>query len=484
MGEKTLKEKTFSGLSWSATDKLFQQLFVLISGILLARMLGKENYGLIGVLAVFTGMANLLQESGFTSALIRKKNAQQDDYMTVFYTNICISFILYLILFICAPVISDFYDKPILTPLARFIFLSFLFNSFAVIQNAKLIKEINYRLTAKINLFSVLVSYSSALIMAYFGFGVWALAVQIVTISFMRTICLWIFGEWRPGGSFSKDSFKEFFSFGSKLVAGGIMNSFTTNIPQNIIAKQYTLGVTGLYNQAFKLFNTVSDFLSGTIQNVPFTVLSNINEEQRLKNANRKFIRAKAFIIFPLFMGMMLVAEPFVTALLGSQWEGTAPILQLLCIGGIFGSLDSSNGDILRVKGKAGRILSLEIFRNVILAIVLIACVVFRINYLYLVGGLSATYFIKYLLSAYIANKTIDYKIYELIKDIFPYFFVASFCIFCGYLFRFLIDNQLLLLIFQIIFVGLLYICILFFSGSVLVRETFDIMKKLFRKKD
>lgn len=478
MKEKTLKEKTVSGLSWSALDKLFQQLFVFASGVLLARMLGKESYGLIGVLAIFTGMANLLQESGFTTALIRKKIPTQSDYITVFYTNISIGIGLYIILFFMAPIIGNYYNQPILVPLARFLFLSFLFNSFAIIQNAKLLKEINYKLITKINFFSVLISYTVALLLAYLGYGVWALASQIVTISLMRSTCLWVFGKWKPAGSFSTKAFKEFFSFGSKLVIGGMLNSFSTNIPQNIIAKQYSLGITGLYNQATKLYNTVADFLAGTIQSVPFTVLSNIEDTTELKNAARKFVRVKAFVVFPLFIGMILVAKPFIISLLGVEWAGTAPILQLLCVGGLFSSLDSSNGDILRIKGKSGKILSLEIFRNVLILIVIILCLSFKFGYLYLVGGLSLTYFIKYVISSYICNKDIDYKMMELLRDLFPYFLITLLATFCGYMLQYVIANFLLLTICQISLVGLIYISLLYFFGSVIVKEAITVLKK------
>lgn len=483
MGEKSLKEKTVSGLSWSATDKLFQQIFIFLCGILLARMLTKESYGLIGVLGIFTGIANLLQESGFTTALIRKKNATEDDYVTVFYTNIAISIILYLILFFLAPLIGSFHDNPELVPLSRFVFLSFLFNSFAIIQTAKLLKELDYSLKTKINLFSVLISYGCALLLAYLGYEAWALASQIVIITFVRSVCLWIFGKWRPKGRFSYTSFREFFSFGSKLVAGGVMNSFTTNIPQNIIEKQYSLGVTGLYAQASRLFNTIFDFVTGTIQAVPFPVLSSIDDEVRLKKAFRKFIRAKALVICPLFMGMILVAQSFISALLGSKWDGTAPILQLLCIGGFFASMDMSSNDLLRVKGKAGTILSLEVFRNILIAMVLIVSILLKADYLYMVGGLSATYLIKYIASLYITNKIIGYKTSELLKDLLPYFAVALFSVLCGYLLKYIIPSQLLLFICQIIFVGIIYFSILYFSGSVLVKETLDLIKKSILKK-
>ncbi len=225
MEEKSLKDKTASGLSWSVLDKLFQNGFVLVCGILLARIIDRDNYGLTGVLMIFVGLANVLQESGFTSAIIRKKNITQSDYITVFYTNISIGIILYLILFFLAPTISSVYEEPILTPLARFMFLSFVFNSFAVVQNAKLIKEINYKLITKINTFSVFTTYSIALLLAYLGYSVWALASLSVVWPFLKMVCFWLFSKWRPSGSFSKESFKELFAFSSKLLLGSFINS-------------------------------------------------------------------------------------------------------------------------------------------------------------------------------------------------------------------------------------------------------------------
>lgn len=471
MKEKTLKEKAFSGFSWSLADKLFQQVFVFISGIVLARILDKENYGLMGILTIFVAMANLLQESGFGVALIRKRNTTQDDYITTFYTNITISISLYLILFFSAPYISDYYDKPILTPLARFLFLSFLFNSFGSIQNALLIKEVNYKEIAKINLISVFISYSVSLVLAFLGFGVWALAAQIVVLSFFRTGGLWIWGGWRPSGAFSFKIFKEFYSFSFKLIIANLLNSISTNIPQNIIAKQYSFGITGLYNQANRLYNVVTSFLLGTILNVPFTVLSQIEEISRFKKAVRKFMRANALIIFPTYMGMILIAQPFILSLLGEKWIEAAPILQLLSVGGLFYSLDVINNDILKIKGKSGVILFLDMIRNLLLFLAIAITLIFKYHYLYLVAGLSLTYAVRYIMGACYINKVIQYRILELMKDIFPYMFVAFFAVICGYFLKYVISSQLLLFICQIVLVGFIYIGILYFGGSILVKE-------------
>lgn len=477
MEEKSLKEKTASGLSWSTLDKLFQNGFVFISGILLARMVSKSDYGLMAVLAIFVGLANILQESGFTSALIRKKDITQSDYITVFYTNIIIGLFLYLILFFAAPLIGNYYNKPILTSLSRFLFLSFVFNSFSVVQNAKLIKEVNYKLITKINSLSVFISYSIALLLAYLGFGVWALASQTVLWTFLKMSFFWLFNKWKPSGAFSKNSFKELFSFSSKLLIGGIINSVMANIPQSIIGKHYSMGIGGLYNQAYRNFNAAGDILTGSVYSVSFPILSSVHDNARLKNIFRKFIRIKALIIFPMFMGMILVAKSFMH-ILGNDWLDAAPILQLLAIGGIFIGLETANGDIQRIKGKSSIILYLTIFQAILILITIGIPLILKLNYLYYIVGITTTYVFRYIVSTAVSIKMIDYKKTELLKDLSPYFTISLFCTSCGYFLRFVIPNSTLLMVSQIIFVTLLYFGILYISGSKVLREAVEYILK------
>lgn len=474
MKEKSLKDKTVSGLSWSVLDKLFQNAFVFVAGILLAQQVEKENYGLIGLLAVFIGLANILHESGFTSAIIRKKNITQSDYTTVFYLNITIGISLYLILFFLAPLISSYYEKPILTPLARFVFLSFLFNSFAVIQNARLIKEINYKLITKINSFSVFVSYSVTIALAYFDFGVWALATQVVLWTFLKVCCLWIFSNWKPSGSFSKESFKELFTFSSKLMLGSIINTVMVNIPQNIIGKYYSLGIGGLYNLSYRNYSSANDLLSGSVYSVSYPILSSIHDDDhRLKYIFRKFVRIKAFIVFPMFMGIMLVAGSFMH-ILGEQWLSAAPILQLLCIGGIFSGLESANADIQRIKGKSGVILGLTIMHALLVFSAICIPYIFHFDYMYYIAGISSTYIARYVVSSIIAGRLLGYTIIENIKDLLPYFGISLFCIFCGYLLGYIIAEPVTLMICQVISVSSLYFGILYLAKARILREAIE----------
>ena len=478
MSEKSLKEKTVSGFKWSTADRLFQQFFVLISGIALARMIDKENYGLIGVLAIFTGIANILQESGFTSAIIRKKNISQSDYITVFYTNIFIGVFLYLLLFFLSPYISQYYEKPVLIPLSRFIFLSFLFNSFSVVQNARLLKELNYKFLTKNNISAIFISYSTALVLAWLGYGVWALAFQMVTMSFVKTFNLWFFSKWKPRGSFSTATFREFFSFSFKLMCGSILNVTMANIPQNVISKQYSFGIVGLYNQAYRLYCTVMDFLAGTTLSISYPVLSAIDDDLRLKRVYRKFIRIKAFIVFPLFIGMILLARPFIHLLLGERWLDAYPVLQLLCIGGIFSALDSSNIDMLRLKGKSGTVLSLIIFQGVLMACVIAAFFIFQLNYLYLVAGMAVTNFLKYLITTIITNRHIEYKIKELFFDLLPYGAISLLAFVFVYCFFYLVPGLIVQLILGITFFSVIYLGVLYYLDSKIVKDFFGVLTK------
>ena len=478
MSEKSLKKKTFSGLGWSSVDKIFQQIIAFVSVIVLARMLSLEDYGLVGLVAIFSGLSNVLIDSGFTAALIRKKNVTQSDYLTVFYSNIAVATFLYLVLFFCAPLISDYYNEPVLTPLSRVVFLSFLFSAFGVVQNAKLLKEINYKLITKSNIVAILISYSAALALAWLGYGFWALVAQIVIQPLIKTCYFWIFTKWRPSGSFSKKSLKEFFSFSSSIAIGGILGTINTNIPQNVLGKVYSSGVVGLYNQANRLFNTVSDFLFGSILSVPYSTLSSIDDDERLKRVFRKFVRVKSFIVFPMFMGMILVADSFVNVFLGSKWNDAVPILQLLCIGGIFNSLDTSNGDILKIKGKSGIILLFIFLQTMFIIGAIALTIVFKLDYMWIVASISITYILRYIAQSIFTCRIINYKSTESFMDLLPYFAIASISIGIGYGMSYLISHKLILMLVQIPLVATVYIGTLYFLGSAIIKELIDVLKK------
>ncbi len=474
MSAKSLKEKTLLGFAWSGLDKLLQQVIVIVGGIFLARNLLDTDYGLLGVLAIFTAIANIFQEGGFSAALIRKNDVSEKEYNTIFYFNIFISIFLYIILFFCAPLISYFYKNPALTNLARFLFVSCIFNSLSLIQAVQIAKKIDYKQMAKASLISVIFSYALALFFAYKGFGPWALAIQVVSLSFFRCVCLWIFNAWRPTLIFSKRSLKELFTFSSHILASNFLNTFTINIIPSILGKCYTISQAGFYMQANK-FYAASELMIESMHPVTYPVL--VEASDRIKKVSRKIIRFTAFISFPAFLLIALIANPAICSLIGDRWLPSVPILQILCIGGIFHSLNFTNTHIIKVKGKSSFILKFEIIRNILTLFMILISVSFRLNYLYMISGLSLVCFINYILTSIETHRLIGYKFKEQCKDILPYAGLASVAILSGYLLKFIIDKPLVLMISQILLAGSIYLLTTWSLGSALMKEIVQIIR-------
>ncbi|MFV0469478.1 MAG: lipopolysaccharide biosynthesis protein, partial [Dysgonomonas sp.] len=363
---ESLKEKTVSGLKWTGIEKLFLYIFVFFAGIFLNRKLFDEDYGLVAVLSIFTYLANALQDSGFPQALIRKKDVTEADYNTVFYFSISIGIFLYTVLFFCAPLIADSYNEPKLVNLSRFIFLSFVFNAFSSVQSTQITKSVNYKLNTKISIASTILSYSLAISLAFLGYGPWALASQMVALQGFRMIFLWIGNRWRPQLMFSIDSFKSLFGFGSNLLLKSILDTISTRITPNIIGRYLGLAQTGIYDNGNRWYGTCFDFVSGTILNVTYPILSKVDEGSEMTRIYRKIVRTTSFIVFPMFLGLFLIARPFMLITIGEKWAGSIGVLQILAIGGIFIALNALSMHIIKIKGKSSYILYTELIYTVL----------------------------------------------------------------------------------------------------------------------
>lgn len=252
MSEPSLKQRTIGALLWNLLDRMGQQVLLFIVGVLVANILSVEDYALVGMLAIFSAIANIVLDSGFSAALIRKQDATETDYNSVFYFNIFISACLYLLLFVCSPLIAGFFNQPLLTDLARVIFLALPFNSLSLIQTTLLNKQVSFKILTKINLIALTASGIGSLAMAYGGMGVWTLAWQPVILAFLRTVLLWFFNKWRPQLLFSISHIKELFGFSSNLLLAGLVNSIFTNIYSVAIGKLYPPVQLGYYSQGNK----------------------------------------------------------------------------------------------------------------------------------------------------------------------------------------------------------------------------------------
>lgn len=468
----SLKNKAISGVFWNSLDKIL----VFIFGIVLARVLSETDYGYVAALSIFIFIAYTFQDSGFSEALIRKKNASQKDYSTIFYISLIIGIVLYAILFFSMPFISEFYDAPLLTPLARVLFIALLLNSLSVIHNVQLIKSLNYKLLGNINVACNLISYGVAIVLAFMGYGPWALIMQTLVNASARSILLLIFHKWKPSREFSKESLGELFGFGSKLLATNILRSISSNLTPNAMAKYYSLSEAGYYSQANKWYSTATNLLWGSVQNITYPIFSAIDNGERLIRVYRKIMRSLAFISFPFFMGIILIAKPIIVVLLTDKWLMSVPILQILCVGAIFESLNAANQNIVKVKGKSGVLLFFETIKTVLVVGSIICLIFLKANYLYLICAVSFISAVNMFLYSFSISKYIDYNFTKFMKDILPYFVISALCMACSYLFTFIVQNNILLILCQTITFGFLYLGITYWFGSKISREVLEIV--------
>ena len=476
---KTLKEKTIWALIWNVLDKVGQQIILFLVGIMVARILSTEDYALVGMLAIFTALANIVIESGFSAALIRKNDATEKDYSSVFYFNLAASILVYFILFFCAPFIADFYNQPSLTLIARIVFLAIPVNSLSLIQTTILTKQINFKKLTKVNFISLLASSLLSLYMAYAGYGVWTLVVQPVSLAIVRSMLLWVVSNWRPVREFSFQSIKELFAFASNLMLSSIINTGFLNIYSVFIGKFYPLQQLGYYSQGGKMSDMGVSTIYGSIQSATFPIFSSIQDDkERLQRAYRKTIRFTSFLTFPAMIGMVLVGNPFIRIALTDKWANAIPFFQLLCAGGIFTILTAINSNFLKVSGRSDILLKLEVFKLIVTAIALV-CTLHQSVWVMVAGQVVARLII-YLSNVVMVHKHGDYPGWYQIKDIMPYMLMSLFLFACLYPLSLVISNLVLLLIAQVLLFGAAYIGLNKWLGSAIFDE---IITMIFKKK-
>ncbi len=420
----TLKQKAINGILWNASDRLSQQSIRFVILIILARLLLPEEFGLIGMLAIFMAMAQSLIDSGFGQALIQKKDANQVDFSSVFYLNLVLGFIMFLLIYAAAPLIAHFFNEPQLINISRFMGLIFIFHSLSLIQTTFLIKNIDFKTQTKVGIVTVTISGIIGIILAYKGFGIWSLAVQNVSMVFFRSLMLWILSKWRPAFMFNMKSIKSLFSFGSKLLVSGLLSQFFENIYYLIVGKAFDARTLGYYNQANRFQQYPSQNMTSIVENVTFPVFVQIQDDNnRLKRGFRKALKTLAYFNFPLMIGLIAIAKPLFGFLLTEKWLPAVPYFQLLCVIGVFYPIQSLNLNILKVKGRSDLLLKLEIIKKGIIIIAIAVCLPFGI--LALIIGQVIVTFIAYFINTYYSERFIGYGTKKQIIDIMPYLFIS-----------------------------------------------------------
>jgi len=420
-----LKQKTISGFTWSFIESIIGQGITFFVGIILARLLSPQEFGLIGMLTIFIALSQLLTDSGFSHALIRKQNCTQQDYSTVFYFNIVLGISLYVLLFLAANTISIFFREPILKPLIRVIGLAIIINSFTIIQNTLLTKQINFKLQAKISVVSFFISGIISIYMAYTGWGVWSLVALTLFKHSINSVLLWFWNKWKPLWCFSKKSFVELFSFSGKLFVTQLIDALYRNLYYVIIGKYFSAAELGYYTRAEQFQSLPSVNLQGIIGRVSYPVLATMqNDTPRLRDTYKKLIRSTMLITFVLMLGMAASAKPMILSLVGEKWEPCIMYLQLLCFVGIFYPLSALNLNILYVKGRSDLALRIEIIKKVLFVPVFVLAVMWGIKIMIL--SMIILSLISSFINSYWSGRLIGYSFFEQIKDIIPSFLIAA----------------------------------------------------------
>lgn len=417
--EESLKNKTVKGIVWSSVERFSVQGIQFLVMIVMARLLTPKDYGLVGMVAIFIAVAQSLVDSGFSQALIRKQNRTETDNSTVFYFNIVVGILLYLVLFAIAPWVADFYNSPELTALMRVICLSVVFNSFVVVQRALLTVNIDFKTQAKASLTAAVVSGVIGIGMAYSGFSYWSIVAQQLVNLGLNTLLLWIFTRWRPRWIYSWGSFRELFTFGSKLMFSGLLDVVYRNMYLLVIGKVFTASSLGYYTRANQFAEFPSSNLTGIMQRVTYPVLCQIqDDDERLAQIYRRFLRLSAFLIFPLLVGLSAVAEPFVLLLLKEQWLFAATLLQIICFAMMWYPIHAINLNLLQVKGRSDLFLRLEIIKKAIA--VLILCVTIPMGLIAMCVGQILSSLIALIINTNYTGKLIQVGFLRQMRDLLP----------------------------------------------------------------
>mgnify|MGYP001351713584 CR=1 FL=1 len=421
-----LKQKTISGLLWSIIDNFAKYGLQFIVGIILARLLSPTEFGLVGMITIFISISNSLVDSGFSQALIRKKNAEAKDFSTVFIFNLAFSIIVFGILFFSAKAIGSFFEQPKLVMLVRVFAINIIINAFALVQRTKLTKDLDFKTQTKISILSGAISGLLAIILAYNGAGVWSLVAKTTIFNIITVLLLWYLSKWKPQLVFSSQSFKELFSFGSKMVAAGLLDTIYRNIYYVVIGKYFTVAELGYYTRAEQFNNLPSSNLTTVIQRVSYPALSQLqNDTQRLKLGYKKVIISTMFVSFISMLGMAAIAEPMILTLIGEKWEQSIVYLQMLCFVGMLYPLHGINLNMLKVQGRSDLFLKLEIIKKIIAIPTIVIGVFFGIKIMII--GMIINSIIAYFLNSYWSGKFINYPMREQILDITPSFLLALF---------------------------------------------------------
>lgn len=419
-----LKNRAIKGVGWSAIERFFTQGVSFLLQLILARLLMPSDYGIIAMLAIFLQVAQVFVDSGFANALIKKQNCTEQDYSTVFYFNLAISFLIYLLFFVISPLIADFYNILEITDVMRFVSLIIILNALCIVQRTKLIKIIDFKSQAKVSFGSILLSGLIGLFLAYHGYGVWALCWQTVSNGIFQNIFLFLSVKWVPSLTFSSKSFKELFNYGSKLLGASVISVIYNNLYTIVIGKKFQAVELGYYSRADQFARFPSSNIGNILSRVMFPVFSKIqDDDEKLYVAYRKIIRCSSFFIFPIMIILAVIASPFVKVVLTEKWMNMVTLLQILCLSYMWDHLNLLNLNLLYVKGRSDLVLKLELIKKLLAVLILIVTIPYGV--IVMCYGLVLYSLIAFYLNAYYTKRLLMLSFFIQLKDVLPFIFAS-----------------------------------------------------------
>lgn len=420
MAEKSLKQKAASGMAWTAVQKYAKMGIQFISGIILARLLTPYDYGCIGMLSIFMVLAEAFIDGGFGAALIQKKQPTQADYSTIFFWNIGMAVVMYAVLFLCAPAIARFYDIPLLRDVLRVQGLVLFIYAFNIVQRNQLKKQLNFKVLSIVTIVTSLIALSVTIVMAYKGFGVWALVAQYLITAAVPAIVFWFFIKWRPVWTFSRQSFRELFGFGFYMFLTHLIEQFSTQLTGLVIGKVYRPATLGYYSKALSTERLASHTISSIMSQVTYPLYAEVQDDRAvLINMIRRLTMTISYITFPMMFILMMIARPMFVLLYSERWVQSIPYFQVLCIAGLAACLQSVNLQSVSAIGRSRAMFTWTVVKRVVgLCAMIGGLLLFGMKGL--LAGVIINAWFSYFVNISMVSRHVGYKWSRQLLDILP----------------------------------------------------------------
>lgn len=450
MPNQSLKNKTVTGVGWSAAEAVLSRGVGFLVGIVLARLLSPEEYGLIGIVLIFVTILEGFVDSGFASSLIRKKEVSNDDYNTMFITNMVVSVVMFILLYFSASVIAHFFERPQLIPLVRVMGLIIIFQAISIVQNTILTRRIDFKTKTKASVLSAVASGIIGIVMAFMGYGVWSLVGQQLSRQLLFSLVLWGLNKWWPKLRFSKESFKYMWGFGWKILLSGLLDRVWNQLYQTVVGKFYSPATLGQYSRSNEYASIFSANITSIVQRVSYPILAQVQDDkERMLAACRKVIKTTMFVTAVCMISMAAVAEPLIFCLIGPKWHEAAMYLPLICLSMSMYPLHAINLNMLQVLGRSDIILIIEIVKKIIYVVPILLGMFVNIYWMLVSTVIIGV--IVFFLNSFYSGKSLGYSSCKQLKDVAPSYGIALLIAVSVYFFKFLPISYWIILPIQIV---------------------------------